>query len=304
MNRWHAGSLSLLFSVATLSAQGSTNNPQPTEGTGKVENAEQIERANRVDRRSEEMRQNLGSVKQVKSHVRVQVRLKNGNRLKGVVKDGRLVERVNELRFVDADATDEGAGIRLWYSGGTRNYVFVPFARLSNYKILQRLSAKELLEIEQTLKMEEARREEMLQKQRLLEQQRLEAAAKPAGEVQPPLPGAVGDTGEAGGPTSKPADAGGKPAGVEPTAESAEQKQQRDWFALLQSYPPDKGWNEAKRDEIKRRFAVIGARPSANEQLFVDRYDDWLQACKHFGVEPTPGAKETPVSGKGKRGKK
>lgn len=111
----------------------------------------------RVSERADSMREQIGKGRQVRSHVRVAVRLKNGNKLIGVVKDGRFVERVDGLRFVDAQAQERGAGIRLWYSGGTRNYVFVPFANFQSYEVLQRLSQEQLTAMEQEMQMAEQR---------------------------------------------------------------------------------------------------------------------------------------------------
>ncbi|MFY9344742.1 MAG: hypothetical protein WAT39_19780, partial [Planctomycetota bacterium] len=101
-----------------------------------------------VDKHASSMREQIVTGRTLQSHVRVAVRLKNGNKLLGVVKDGKLVERVDGLRFVEASALDRGAGIRLWYTGGTRNYVFVPFGDFAEYEILQQLSAKQIEQIE------------------------------------------------------------------------------------------------------------------------------------------------------------
>ncbi|MBL8729942.1 MAG: hypothetical protein JNM25_16070 [Planctomycetes bacterium] len=250
----------------------------------------------RLEERAQSMREQIDDGHTVRSHVRVLVRLKNGNKLRGVVKDGRFVERVDGLRFVDAQAKDRGAGIRLWYTSGARNYVFVPFADFAEYQVLQRISAPELEEMEKQLQMEEARKAE-----------RLAAAARSAvgkatgsevpegagavGEV-PPAPGqepgaATEDTatGKTGGGKTGGGKAAGKDATTEPTKGASDVDQQRAWFALLQDYPPTAGWNQAKRDEIARRKVVIGAVPSAHEQKFVDQFAEWEKACQHFAVD-------------------
>lgn len=279
MNRLHLA-LSVLMATPFLAAQaGGTPDESVT-----------------VERRAKEMRESLESQKPIRSHVRVEVKLQNGNKLQGIVKDGRLVERVDGLRFVDAHADDKGAGIRLWYSGGASNYVFVPFADFAQYKVLQRLSAKELTEIEDRMRMEEAAAAE---KRRQLDAERKarEAAdAKAAAEAE--AEGETTDDGEAavdgdGKPTAK-----GKPVkggkdkdgkDVATPKVTGEQQQQRDWFQLLQEYPPAEGWNAAKKDEIGRRLAVVGAKPSDKEQRFVDKFEDWKKACAHFAVDPEQG---------------
>lgn len=255
----------------------------------------------RVEQRAQEMRDTIDAGRPVQSHVRVAVRLKNGNKLLGVVKDGRMVERVDGLRFVEAQAKDRGAGVRLWYSSGARNYVFVPFADFSEYEILQRLSQKQLQEIEGEMQMNERRAAERAADQ----------AAKAAGEAVPPAaPGQeTAPVDAAQDPAATPAAGANKPkaaAGKEaaPTKESKEQEQQRQWFALLQAYPPASGWGKGKRDEIARRFVVVGSKPSETEQKFVDQYAEWEKACKHFGIDPAEGDKKAAEKAGEKAGEK
>jgi hypothetical protein len=233
---------------------------------------------NRIDQRAEAMRQQIDLGKTVQSHVRVMVRLKNGNRLTGVVKDGRLVERVDGLRFVDASAQEKGAGIRLWYTGGTRNYVFIPFGDFADYEVLQQLSNKQLQGIEDEMQMEDRRAAD-----------RAAAARPPAPDTQP-----APSTEQAPKPTVKTDDKD------KPKTDDAKSDldQQKAWFGLLQDYPPSAGWCKAKRDEIARRFVVIGAKPSDFEQRFVDKFDDWMQACLHFGVNPEKKPDDGDASGK------
>lgn len=301
----------------------------------------------RVAERADNMREQIDKGRQVKSHVRVAVRLKNGNKLVGVVKDGRFVERVDGLRFVDAQAKEQGAGIRLWYSGGTRNYVFVPFAHFQSYEVLQRLSQEQLTAMEQEMQMTEQRAAERAAARahsatgqpaeqappatpdapqtgdgtpsrswkdappgpgaNAADPQKEAGAGGATGadpEAQPAVQGEAGkgDDGKSDGDKAdgKKAD-GEKPGTRRRTAKSGakegeasdkakaaadEQAQQRAWFQLLQKYPPKEGWNQQKRDEISRRFVVVGAKPSELEQQFVDQFAEWAKACKHFGVDP------------------
>jgi hypothetical protein len=261
MKRCSAIALALFTTVGLCAAQGGEKAPQ-----------------SRVERRAEEMREGLGTGKHVKSHVRVRVRLANGNRLQGVVKDGKLVERVTGLRFVDADASEHGAGIRLWYSGGTRNYVFVPFESLAEYEVLEQISAKDLALIENELKMDEARRAE--QQRRLLAERKAAQDKAAADKVAADKAAQDKAKGEGAGQQEQAGEA------------DAASKQKMEWRALLDQYPPDQGWNQKKRDEIKNRFVVIGARPSEVEQRFVDKFAEWLAACAAFGVDPNQGAQQ------------
>jgi hypothetical protein len=239
----------------------------------------------RTEQRAQSMREQIGQGRTVQSHVRVMVRLKNGNRLQGVVKDGSLVERVDGLRFVEAQAKDRGAGIRLWYTAGARSYVFLPFADFAEYEVMQRLSDKQILDIEGEMQMDERRAAERAAKAA----QKAAASAPPAGETSPAptaepakVPAAKAAKGDA-------AKTGNEKTAKEPAAAAAQpgagNEQEKKWFQLMQTYPPDDGWNKARRDEISRRLAVIGAKPNERELAFVEQFAEWEKAAAHFGVD-------------------
>ena len=258
----------------------------------------------RTEQRAQDMRDQIDTGKQVQSHVRVLVRLKNGNKLTGVVKDGRFVERVDGLRFVEAQAMEAGAGIRLWYSGGTRSYIFLPFAQFAEYEVLQRLSTKELGEIERQMQMEEKRAAERAAA--AAEKAKGEAAAPPAAEA-PSAGEGDGKPAPAGESQGGKAAPGKTPAVVdaEAAAKAKAQEQEKLWFRLVTEYPPSAGWGKAKCDEIKRRVVVVGAKPSPSEQFFADNYAEWEKACAHFAVTGEAGGEaEPPAGGKGKKGRK
>ncbi len=267
----------------------------------------------RVEERAQSMRDQIGTGRPVQSHVRVMVRLKNGNRLNGVVKDGKLVERVDGLRFVEAQAQDKGAGIRLWYSGGARNYVFVPFSDFAEYEVQQQLTQKQIEQIETDMQMNERRAAERAAATARAATGTAEGApAAPTGESAPsesvvgvtqePAPAATGTTTVK---TKKSAKANVDAAPAKLDAQQVELELHRTWFALVQAYPPAQGWNEKKRDEISRRFVVIGSKPSEAEQKFVDNYDQWVKACAHFAVKaPTAGTEGTGASGEATDDKK
>lgn len=284
---WHAHVLSVVLGATLLAQDPAPPAPTPPAPAPAGESTPpNPETQSRVEARASSMREKIGSGRLVKSHVRVAVRLKNGNKLVGVVKDGRLVERVDGLRFVDAHAQDRGAGIRLWYSGGIRNYVFVPFADFAEYEVMQALSAKELEQIEGEMQMNERRAAE-----RAAEAARLAkgAATTPPGtepEAQEPT---TTEPAPAPGATTPATKKGAKGAKGDAAAEgkgTPEQELHKTWFALVQEYPPSGGWNAKRRDEIKKRFVVVGSKPSPNEEKFVESFEQWKQACLHFGLDP------------------
>jgi hypothetical protein len=290
--------------------------------------------ADRVSKRAEKMRDSITKGRQVKAHVKVLVRLKNGNRLRGVVKDGRLVERVDGLLFVDAQARDRGAGIRLWYSGGTRSYIFVPFTSLKSYEVVQRLSQKQLMALESEMQMAEKRaKERVAQAARRAKSESARAdlspgtssgSATPLGQLDlPQAPGLrglpTGSLPRLGSPTAtaKPADplapskgdskgkkvgdAGNPGENTNPALDLKQAQQELVWAQLLRSYPPKAGWNEVKKNEIARRKVVIGVVPSEFEMEFVQKFDSWMQACERNGVDPNAGIIQKPKTKRDRR---
>ncbi|MBK8096640.1 MAG: hypothetical protein IPK26_06000 [Planctomycetes bacterium] len=261
-----------------------------------------------VDPRVQRMREQIRDGKEIRSHVRVTVRLKNGNRMQGVVKDIRLVERIDGVRFAKAEADDDGAGVRLWYSDGRNNYVFLPFADLQDYKVQEKLSSVQLREIEAKVVAAAAAA--------MPAATPTDPAATPLvppvdGSTSPPAvpPGATAEVPTDGGAARvAPTDAPGTPpasgAGdAKGAANGGLDESQKKLFALLQEFPPAAGWDQKRRDEIARRKAVVGSTPSAAEQKFVDQFASWQQACELFGVEPAKEP-EPAVEDTGKRSKR
>lgn len=304
MKSLHVLLAALLAGVAV--AQQSGSKPAIGSATKPVDRASQ---------RAREMRDQIKDGRVVTSHVKVRVKLKNGNRLTGVVKDGRLVERVDGLRFVRAESRERGAGIRLWFTGAARSYIFVPFDSLESYEVLQRLSPKQLLELWANLGKEQARagaskaRAAGGAKGREASREELapapsKTAPAPSASLRNPPPGPDGLADWK--PTREPEPADAAPS-AEPAADEAQPtkeqeggepetgaakvtaeavQQQLRWSELLRKFPPAQGWSQAKRDEISRRFVVVGAQPSALEKEFVAQFDEWVKACRFHEIEP------------------
>ena len=281
--------------------------------------------ARRAEQRARDMRSQLFQRNATSGHVKVRVRLKNGNRLTGVLKDGRVVERVEGQRYVPAAASERGAGVRLDYVAGTRGFLFVPFSRLESYRVLQRMTHAQLRELEQELQRAERpapaakpaatdgpasigdpaapQRAATASPRRLPPPpDGLDAwAAGTAVAEAPPAAAAVqtpppGEGANASTTASAKVDAA-PVAAEKPAAEAvAAAKQEAAWADLLRRFPPAAGWSEDKKQEISRRFVVIGAKPSPKELEFVERFTEWLQACAHAGVDPAAGSPPAPKS--------
>lgn len=268
------------FCVAAPAQQKPQPTPQPAPSveakpTVRVEDKAAPNEA--LDREIESMRDKVADGKTFRSHVRVTVRLKNGNRVQGIVKDGFVVERIDGIRFVAAEANDEGAGVRIYTYNGRRNYVFLAFSDMEEYRINARLSTSELAAYERKVKDDEDKRRKALLKQ-------MDQESQPTDETT-----TATDTAPAAEPVAEPTPKVAK--AQKPTTETSDGKkgveqELQAFYALLQAYPPAQGWNAARRDEIKRRFAVVGAKPTAAEQKFVDQFDQWQRACELLGAKP------------------
>lgn len=281
--------------------------------------------ARRAEQRARDMRSQLFQRSATSGHVKVRVRLKNGNRLTGVLKDGRVVERVERQRYVPAAASERGAGVRLDYVAGTRGFLFVPFSRLESYRVLQRMTHAQLRELEQELQRAERpapaanpaatdgpasigdpaapQRAATASPRRLPPPpDGLDAWAAGTAVAEAPPAAAAVQTPPAGegadaNTTASAEDDAAPVAAEKPTAEAvAAAKQEAAWADLLRRFPPAAGWSEDKKQEISRRFVVIGAKPSPKELEFVERFTEWLQACAHAGVDPAAGRPPAPKS--------
>ena len=280
--------LALLTLCAAVPAQQKPQSvPQPApQVEAKPAAKEQPSKDAVLDREIEAMREKVADGKAFRSHVRVTVRLKNGNRVQGIVKDGFVVERIDGMRFVSAEANDEGAGVRIYTYNGKRNYVFLAFSDMQEYRINARLSTAELAAYERKVKADEETKRKELMKQ-------LDQNASGQSETQEPQvdPVATTEMTETTETTETLPPVKSKKGATEKAAEGAEEKggvaqELQGLYALLQAYPPAEGWNATRRDEIARRRAVVGANPSPKEQKFVEQFESWKRACEVLGAKP------------------
>src|SRR5690242_12086485 len=83
----------------------------------------------RLDEKARRMRVQLDDGTIVRTHVRVDLRLRNGNRLQGVAKDSQIIEQKDGvLRFAPAMMKDADSTLQLWYSNRNNSFVILPFA--------------------------------------------------------------------------------------------------------------------------------------------------------------------------------
>jgi hypothetical protein len=241
----------------------------------------------RIRREVEEKQRLMREGKVVRSNVRITVRLLNGSRIKGVVKNGKFVERHDGLAFIQSERATEGAGLRLWYYDQTDSYIFLPWSTVAEHSIGEVLSDEEVAQM--GLELERAARTAREQP----------VPSLPGTQPPPPAP-----PGPAGG-TPPPGTVGPVPA---PGAGSALTPAQQ---ALLAEFPPEAGWGEEKRKQLELRKIQVGVFPNVNEQRFLDNFAAWSEAEQlrrategEQGVTPgvTPGPIRPPQPGAGTPG--
>lgn len=198
-------------------------------------------------------------------NVRVRVKLKNGAKLTGVVKNGRMVEREDGIDFVETDRQSPDAGIRLYYFDETTSFVFLRWADIAQHKVMVRLTDDEVRAIEREFAERERKRQEM-------------RAQLSASKEQAALKGVTDKAQQ--GPASEP-----KP-GVDAG------KDDKVATPLLDEFPPSEGWGEAKVKEIERRKVVVGVYPNPKEKRFLSVFEEWKkQAAAHAASAENSGGK-------------
>ncbi|MEZ5963794.1 MAG: hypothetical protein R3F56_08105 [Planctomycetota bacterium] len=193
-------------------------------------------------------RDDMRSGKTGRFNVRVRVKLKNGAKLNGVVKNGRLVEREEGIDFVETDRQSPDAGIRLYYFDETTSFVFLRWEDIAQHKVLVRLTDDEVRAIEREFAERERKRREV-------EAQLRAARSKQTGEKK----------GEQGEVPAKVVDDVGKSEEAEPST------------PLLTEFPASEGWGETRVKEIERRRIAVGVFPNAKEKRFLEVYGEWKQ---------------------------
>lgn len=191
----------------------------------------------------------------VRTHVKVRVKLRNGERLQGIVKNGNFVERPSGgLEFVRAEMTQKDAGLRLWYYNRTDGYIFLPYKMIETYKVLKRLTDVEIKIIRDEIVESEVAKKAAATKRR----KQLEDKAKAYKE---------------GLKTNEKLDELAK--GIEAKKKQAEAEAAL--LALIEEFPPDEGWGEERINQINIRRLTIKVFPNAKERRFIEVFEQWKQ---------------------------
>jgi hypothetical protein len=228
--------------------------------------------------RLEDLRRPTGDT--LKLNAQVQVRLRNGERVRGLVKAGKFVERAEGLGFEDAERKAHGAGIRIWYYDSTNSYIFIEYEQIESCSVIRRLSDVEVREIS-----------DRMEAQAKVDRERLSQID--AARMQ-----ALKDKGEG---QKKDGELGKKLEDLTKKEDEAEKlRKLRDKAdALLKEFPPEEGWSAEKLRDIQVKKVAVGAFPDAKSRKFVEVYEDWKAA--HELRQKEEGEK-TKDDGKGKQG--
>ncbi|MCB9883030.1 MAG: hypothetical protein H6832_15885 [Planctomycetes bacterium] len=256
---------------------GSPAPETPSSGNGKSENTETTERGTETEgkeasedegdstdpktlQRREAIRQRIQRERArrlattvVRTHVSVRVRLRNGERLQGIVKDGNFVERPSGgLEFVRAEMTQKDAGLRLWYYNRTDGYIFLPYTMIETYKVLKRLTDSEIKVIHDEIR----------------EAERLARAA--GDERNKQLAGKADAMKQGENAAEKVGELAAEIAAKKKKAEEDAAK-----LALIEEFPPDEGWGEERINQINIRRLTVRVFPNAKERRFIEVFDEW-----------------------------
>ncbi|MFN0206339.1 MAG: hypothetical protein ACKVS6_08485 [Planctomycetota bacterium] len=188
-------------------------------------------------------------------HDRVQVILKNGQKLSGVVKNHRYAERADGFNFTATEKTAAEAGVRIWFANAGQNYLFVKYKDIDSLKTVARVSDLEVRELEEKIYQEaKAAREKEI------EERTAELAQKAAARK------AEADSEEKAAEDAKKKE-------FEKTKKAAVTKAQ----ILMNRFPPSQGWGEEKKKEIIAKKANH-IYPEPEETAFLKSYDEWVKA--------------------------
>ena len=224
-----------------------------------------------IDEKIRKTRARLKKQGVLQSHIQVKVTLRNGEVMRGVVKNGLFIEKSTRLEFVRAEMKVPGAGVRLWYYNGTSGFIFLPYRTIKTYKILRRMT-----EIEVAMLHDKMIAQKTVAKAQGKEAEK--AIEKKFDAVQDKL-------------AKKKADVAQKEKSA---AELKEMSQETKLRALLQEYPPDEGWGPEKANEIRMRFINVGVSPDPKSKRFIDNLADWKKAYAKYANDlgkDKPGSK-------------
>jgi hypothetical protein len=191
---------------------------------------------------------------------RVQVVLRNGHSLIGIARAGVRRERLVRGNFKPcSDPADRSSGIRVWYYQDLDGYIFLETRHLERVDVLGNLTAEESRALGEAI------------------------AAAHGTRVT--------------GSSSRPAARGEVGASSRPTPVADSFGMTGEERALLDRFPPDRGWSPEKFGELQRKKIVLHVNPSTEEQTFIDQFPTFQTAWKKWlATQPAATVEDAPKS--------
>jgi hypothetical protein len=201
---------------------------------------------------------------------KVELRLKLGETISGVVKGARA-EVFDGTRFLTVQNREiPGAGIRVYYAMGLNGFLFVPYNTVDKISFHGKLSSDEGLDLARRLR--EGRNKSELDRVKVIEEL---AAKKRAGALEEELAAALQGEKVASGDGADTELVDDKMLTEEERAKSAQIR------ALLERFPPSE-WKPSRLDEIKKRRIILNIYPTAEERAFVENYELWYEGFEFW----------------------
>jgi hypothetical protein len=194
---------------------------------------------------------------------KVEVLLREGDTIVGVVKGSRSEVMVNGRYRKAKDKEEPGAGIRVFYAMGLNGFLFVPYATIEEVTYQGELTVDEGIAIARRIAAE----------RRASEQERVRIAEELAEKKRAAKEAA--EKAEAGEESAEDAAEKAEPVegGEKKLAGADRAKRIRE---LLQKYPPEE-WKPSRVAEIKDRQLILNIYPTDEERGFMKEYDLWLE---------------------------
>jgi len=220
------------------------------------------EKRQKIEDKIREHRARLKLQGVVQSHIQVKVTLRNGEIMRGIVKNGLFVEKPTRLEFVRSEMQVAGAGIRLWYYDDTSGYIFLPYRTIKSYKIIRKMTDLEVADLHNRMLAKKTEAEDEVKKRAAILDEKIRKLDE---QIQ------------------------GKKDKAKTEADlaraKAEAEQEKRLKALLDEFPPEEGWGLDKAKEIRMRFLNLGLNPNEKEKRFLDMLEDWKTAFERYGEE-------------------
>jgi len=214
---------------------------------------------------------------------KVEIRLREGDVIRGVVKGARAELLSPSGRFVPAKNREvEGAGIRVYYAMGLNGFLFVPYNTIEDLSFRGALSESEGIDIARRIASERRRSEaDRIRAVQELEAKKRAAAEKKAAEEAAAAEGAEGEEAPAEKGPAKPVAAKGAEEAPQSDADRAAKVRE-----LLKRFPPSE-WKPSRLAEIKDRNLILNIKPTAEERVFMENYALWLEGYEIWRKEKT-----------------